>query len=122
MLKQVKFIGICVADQERARRFYQDVLGCEVLTDQPFDEKQRWIEMKIPNADTGFALFTPPGEENRIGTNIHTSILVDDIDAAFNHLRSHEVECLGEPQKEDWGSFLQFKDSEGNTLLLSAQK
>ena len=121
MLNQIKFLGICVEDQDRALKFYRDVLGCEVFTDQPFNEKQRWIEMKIPDAQTGFSLFTPDGMEDRIGTYVNTSILVDDIDAAYRHCQEHGVECLGTPQKSDWGSFLMIKDSEGNTLLLSGK-
>lgn len=119
MLKQIKFLGICVADQERAKTFYKDVLGCEVLTDQPFNDKQRWIEMKIPGAQTGIALFTPDGMEDRVGSFVNTSLIVDDIDAAYEHLQAHGVECMGTPQKAEWGSFFMFKDSEGNTLVIS---
>src|ERR1700759_3760605 len=65
MIKQVKFVSIPVADQKRALDFYTDKLGFTIITDQPFDEKQRWIELLIPKADTRVVLFTMQGDENR---------------------------------------------------------
>ena len=48
--------------------------GLQVATDQPMGNGQRWIELKIPGAQTGFALFTPDGHENRIGTFQNMSV------------------------------------------------
>ncbi|WP_419862415.1 hypothetical protein [Candidatus Palauibacter sp.] len=42
-------------------------LGFRVVTDQPLGE-QRWIELRIPGADTRVVLYTPPGQEDRVGT------------------------------------------------------
>ena len=47
MIKQIKFVSIPVADQNRALDFYTDKLGFTIITDQPFDEKQRWIELRF---------------------------------------------------------------------------
>ena len=63
MIKQIKFVSIPVRDQNRALDFYTDKLGFTIITDQPFDEKQRWIELRIPKAETRVVLFTPDGEE-----------------------------------------------------------
>jgi len=51
----------------RGLKFSTQKLGFKVVTDQPFDGKQRWIELLIPGAETWLALFTPEGHENRIG-------------------------------------------------------
>jgi catechol 2,3-dioxygenase-like lactoylglutathione lyase family enzyme len=59
MIKGVKFVSIPVRDQARAVTFYTEKLGFSIMTDQPFDEKQRWIELGIPGADTKVVLFTP---------------------------------------------------------------
>src|SRR3954464_15023826 len=68
MIKQIKFVSIPVADQNRALDFYTDKLGFTIITDQPFDEKQRWIELRVPKAETRIVLFTSNGDEKRIGT------------------------------------------------------
>ena len=41
MIKQIKFVSIPVSDQKRALDFYTEKLGFTIITDQPFDEKQR---------------------------------------------------------------------------------
>lgn len=121
MIKRIKFLGIPVQDQDRALSFYTEKLGFRVLTDQQFSEKQRWIELTIPGADTGVVLFTPEGHEDRIGTFVNTSWEVDNLDSTHSDLQSKGVEFAGPPQKQPWGSFVIMKDSEGNQIVLSAR-
>src|SRR3954468_14837663 len=83
MIKQVKFVSIPVKDQERALAFYRDKLGFEVTTDAPMGEGGRWIEMRPPGAQTRIVLFTPQGQEDRIGTFSGVSLECDDIDATY---------------------------------------
>ena len=56
-IRGVKFVSIPVTEQDRALAFYTEKLGFRVVTDQPFDGKQRWIELGIPGADTRVVLF-----------------------------------------------------------------
>ena len=121
MITRVKFVGIPVRDQDRALAFYRDKLGFRVATDQPFNEKQRWIELKIPNAETGVVLFTPDGHEDRIGTFFNGSIACDDVRKTFAELKARGVEFTSEPKSEHWGTFATFKDSEGNSFVLSSR-
>ena len=114
MIKQIKFVSIPVADQNRALDFYTEKLGFTIITDQPFDEKQRWIELRIPKAETRVVLFTPEGDEKRIGTFMNMSYACDDIDKTYAELKKRGVEFEGAPQKEPWGTYTLFKDSEGN--------
>ena len=67
MIKAIKFVSVPVADQDRSLKFFTDKLGFAVATDQPFEGKQRWIELRIPGAETRLVLFTPDGHEDRIG-------------------------------------------------------
>jgi catechol 2,3-dioxygenase-like lactoylglutathione lyase family enzyme len=52
MISHIKFVSVPVRDQNRALDFYTEKLGFTIITDQPFDEKQRWIELRIPKAET----------------------------------------------------------------------
>ena len=61
MIRGIKIASIPVRDQEVALQFYTDKLGFKVLTDQPFGNQQRWIELGIPGAESKLALFTPEG-------------------------------------------------------------
>jgi predicted enzyme related to lactoylglutathione lyase len=121
MIKRIKFLGIPVKDQDRALRFYTEKLGFRILTDQEFNENQRWIELSIPGAETGVSLFTPQGHEDRVGTFVNCSWEVDDVDKAYNELLSRGVEFAGPPQKQPWGSFVMMKDSEGNQIVLGSR-
>src|SRR6185503_8004720 len=53
MIKAVKFVNVPVTDQQRALEFYTNKLGFRVVTDQPFNDKQRWIELGLGKSGTG---------------------------------------------------------------------
>ena len=119
MIRQIKLIGIPVADQQRALDFYTSKLDFYIITDQPMGAGQRWIELGIKGAQTGIVLFTPEGHEDRIGTFLNSSWAVGNIDETYKQLLERGVEREGPPEKQPWGSFIKIKDSEGNTILLS---
>ena len=120
MIKQIKFVSIPVADQNRALDFYTDKLGFTIITDQPFDEKQRWIELRIPKADTRVVLFTAEGDEKRVGTFMNMSYCCDDIQETYKTLKERGVEFEGPPQEQPWGIYAILKDSEGNRFVVSS--
>ncbi len=121
MIKHIKFVSIPVADQQRALDFYTGKLGFRILTDQPFDSKQRWIELGIPGGETNLVLFTPTGHEDRVGTFGPCTFHCDDIDKTYEELTAKGVEFTGPPQRQPWGTFAMMKDSEGNSFVLSAR-
>ena len=121
MIRGIKFVTIPTRDQDRALAFWTEKLGFAIASDQPFDDKQRWIELRIPGADTRLVLFTPPGAEERIGTFSPVSLWSDDIDATYQQLVDAGVEVLGPPKKMEWGSSLMFKDPEGTSFHVSSR-
>src|SRR6516162_1884459 len=121
MIKGIKFASVPVTDQDRALLFYTEKLGFRILTDQPFNDKQRWIELKIPGAETGVVLFTPDGHEDRVGTFFNGSFACDDVRKAHADLKAKGVEFTGEPKEEPWGTYAIFKDSEGNSFVLGSK-
>jgi len=49
----IQFAELPVSDQERAKRFYMQKLGCELVSDAPIGKDGwRWIELKFPGAET----------------------------------------------------------------------
>ena len=121
MIRGIKFVGIPVSDQNVALKFYTESLGFKVTTDQPFNDKQRWIELMIPGAETGLALFTPEGHEDRIGQFQSISYWCDDVFATAKALASKGVTFTKEPTNEVWGSVAIFKDPDGNQFVLSSK-
>jgi predicted enzyme related to lactoylglutathione lyase len=121
MITSIKFISIPVRDYDRALEFYTQKLGFKVTTDQRFGESSRWIEMKVPRGETGIALFTPPGQEERIGTFMPMSYQCDNVQRTFEELKERGVEFVQEPKTESWGTSAIFKDSEGNQFVMSSR-
>ncbi len=121
MIRGIKFVGIPVHDQDVALKFYTEALGMKVLTDQPFTPQQRWIELTIPGADSGIALFTPEGHEKRIGEFQSISFWCDDVFATADAMKKKGVVFSKEPAQESWGSVAIFKDPDGNQHVLSSR-
>lgn len=119
---KVKFCTIPVADQQRALRFYTEKLGCEVLTDQPFGDGTRWIEVSWPGRETSFVLFTPPGMAERVGGFSMASLSTDNIEKTYSEFVARGVEFVEPPTKQPWGIQAIFKDSEGNSFVMTEEQ
>lgn len=121
MLRAIKFVSIPVSNQDRSVEFFTQKLGFNVATDQPFDDNQRWIELRIPGAQTRLVLFTMPGQEDRIGTMANLAFSSDDVRATYEQLVAQGVSFDGEPQDADWGTSAIFRDPDGNQFLISSK-
>jgi predicted enzyme related to lactoylglutathione lyase len=121
VISKIKFLGIPVADQDRALRFYTEKLGFTVVGDVPFNEKQRWITVAIPGAETQITLFTPTGHEDRIGTLVNMAYQVPDLQKTYEELSAKGVEFVRPPTSQAWGTFALFKDSEGNIFCIATE-
>jgi len=119
-MKMIKFVSVPVKDQDRALAFWTKKVGMQVVTDQPMGPGMRWIELKLPGAQTGIVLFTPQGHEGRIGTFSGISFATDDVEKSHRELSGRGVEFAQPPRKEPWGTSAIFKDSEGNSYVLSS--
>lgn len=122
MIRGIKLAGIPVRNQDAALNFYTEKLGFKVHTDQPFNDKQRWIELLIPGAESKLALFTPEGHEDRIGGFQSLTFWCDDVMATAKTLKAKGVEFTVEPRTEPWGTMGIFKDVDGNQFVLSSRQ
>ncbi len=120
-VRGIKFVSVPTRDQDRALAFWTEQVGFAIATDQPFDATQRWIELRIPGAETRLVLFTPTGHEDRIGGFTNVSFWSDDIDATYARLVERGVEVLGPPQKMEWGASLMFRDPDGTTFHVGSR-
>ena len=121
MITHVKFVSIATADQDRALDFWTRRVGFTVLSDQPFSESQRWIELQVANGDTRLVLFTPEGQEDRIGAFFNGAFACDDVEATHRQLSERGVEFDSPPRKQPWGTFATFRDPDGNQFVLSSR-
>ncbi len=120
MITHIKFVSIPTRDQDLALAFWTEKVGCKVVTDQPFDDTQRWIELRIGTSDTRLVLFTPEGQESRIGDAFNGALACDDVAATHRQLSERGVEFVTGPTETPWGSYAVFKDPDGNQFVLSS--
>lgn len=118
MITHVKFVSIPTRNQDAALAFYTEKLGFKLVTDQPHDEKQRWIELRIGSSDTRFVLFTM--DESRIGSFFNW-LACDNVEKTYQELTQRGVKFQGPPQQQPWGTFALFEDIDGNQFGLSSR-
>ena len=121
MITHLKFASVPTRDQDAALRFWTEQVGFSVLSDQPFSDSQRWIELSIRDSDTRLVLFTPDGHEDRVGGFFNGAFACDDVEATHRQLSERGVPFDGPPQKQPWGTFATFRDPDGNRFVLSSR-
>ena len=121
MITHLKFVSVPARDQDSALRFWTGQVGFAVLSDQPFSETQRWIELSIGDSDTRLVLFTPDGHEDRIGGFFNGAFACDDVEATHRQMSERGVPFDSPPQKQHWGTFATFRDPDGNRFVLSSR-
>ena len=120
MIVHVKFVSIPVTDQDRALAFYTEKLGFKLVTDQPFDDKQRWIELRIGNAETRFVLFRMDQRASP-GSPFNGALACDNVQKTYDELKARGVEFDSPPQEQPWGTFAVMRDQDGNQFVLSSR-
>lgn len=118
-ITQIQLLSVPVADQDRAKDFYVDTLGFELLADNPMGPDQRWVQVGPPGGQTSITLVTwfdtmPAGSLK--GLVLET----DDLDADVAALRSRGVAIPDGIQEQPWGRYVTFDDPDGNGIVLQA--
>jgi predicted enzyme related to lactoylglutathione lyase len=121
MIKGIKIVSVPVTDQQRAVSFYTEKLGFAIATDQPFNDKQRWIELRISGSDARLVPFMMDGFEDRVGKFQNFTFYCDNVEKTAQEMKAGGVEFVQEPKAESWGTSAIFKDSEGNQFVLGTK-
>jgi catechol 2,3-dioxygenase-like lactoylglutathione lyase family enzyme len=116
-ITHIHLVSLPVTDQDRARQFYLDVLGFDLVRENPMGPDQRWVEVAPRGAQTSITLVTwfptmPAGSVK--GTVLET----DDLDGDVAALTAKGVGIDGGIQQQPWGRFVTFDDPDGNGIVL----
>jgi catechol 2,3-dioxygenase-like lactoylglutathione lyase family enzyme len=117
-LTHLQLLSVPVADQDRARAFYVDTLGFDLISDVQMGPGQRWVMVGIPGAQTSLTLVTW-FETMPAGSLRGLVIETDDLEADSKALAGRGV-ALSDRQAAPWGQFVTFEDPDGNGLILQA--
>ena len=116
-ITHLQLISLPVADQDRSVQFYVDVLGFDLVRDNPMGPEMRWVQVAPKGAQTSVTLVTwfptmPPGSVK--GLVLET----DDLDGDVAALTANGVRIEGGIQEQPWGRFVTFDDPDGNGIVL----
>ncbi|MFJ3925397.1 VOC family protein [Streptomyces sp. NPDC090022] len=98
--------SVFVDDQEKALRFYTEVLGFVTKHDVPLGGGARWLTVVSPEAPDGTELLLEPSGHRAVGPYKAalvedgipaTSFAVDDVRAEYDRLRALGVRFTQEP-------------------------
>ena len=116
-INHVSVISVPVSDPDRAKAFYAETLGFDVLSDSEFAPGRRWLQLVPPGAQTSITLTTwfedfPPGALRGLILD------VDDLDATRRELEGRGVDFPEDSMDTPWGRFAAFADPDGNRWSL----
>jgi predicted enzyme related to lactoylglutathione lyase len=116
MIKEVAFIAIAVSDKERARKFYQETLELKPGTT---GMGGAWVEYDLGATTIGVGC-SPNWKPSRDGTTV--AFEVDDIDATIVTLMERGVEFDMGKLETPVCWMAQFRDPDGNKLVVHKRK
>lgn len=118
----VSKVRVGVVDQERARRFWVDMVGCEVVQDESYGD-QRWLEVRLPDGAV-LILERHDGPDERASPgqpNTAVFLGCDDVDATWRDLTGRGVSFVQEPVDMPFGRWALFDDGQGNRFPLTVK-
>ena len=109
---KLELVIIPVTDVDRAKAFYVDQVGFHADHDRVVSDDLRFVQLTPPGSACSIAFGTgiSPSEP---GTVKGLQVVVDDAQAAHDHLAANGVE-VGDVQHLAWGDFVFFSDPDGN--------
>jgi catechol 2,3-dioxygenase-like lactoylglutathione lyase family enzyme len=114
----IKLVTVPVTDQEKARDFYVDVLGLEVVQDMTMGP-MRWLEVTPGKESTAHLALLPGMPGLSPGGLRGVQLFTSDLDGDCESLRAAGVEVDG-PNARPWGRDATFADPDGNGFVLMA--
>jgi catechol 2,3-dioxygenase-like lactoylglutathione lyase family enzyme len=116
-LTGVQVVSVPVSDQDRARDFYVDVLGLELLRDAQMQPGMRWVQVAPRGSAATLTLVTwfdtmPAGSLR--GLVLET----DDLDGDVERFRGRGVPLPDGVEDQPWGRFVRVTDPDGNVLIV----
>jgi len=127
MINRISTVSLFVADQDRAKEFYTNVLGFDLRVDAPLypGATVRWIAVAPQDSETELILYLPDENwehyQQVVGKTQAITLEVADMSAVHTKLKARGVTFVQEPEAQPWGTFAIIKDSENNNLLLVEQ-
>ncbi len=120
-ISRVQLFSVPVSDPDRARDFYLDVLGFDLVREMPMAPGTRWIQVRPHGGETSITLVTW-FDTMPAGSLTGVVLESDDLDADMARLREHGVSLDDAVRDDPWGRSIGFADPDGNRLILQTTR
>ncbi len=118
-VNEIAFVANPVTDKQRARDFYEGLLGLKATMDSDFPEGF-WIEYDIASATLAISNFWKPPTEAHMGGSV--GLEVEDYDATIAELKAKGVRFTMETMDTPVCRFSVVLDPDGNSLFIHQRK
>ena len=115
---RLELIQVPVSDIDRAKEFYVEKLGFNADHDHQVSDEIRFVQLTPPGSAASIAL-TSGAHQMTPGSIEGLQMVVDDAEASRSGLAERGVD-VSDVQVFPWGSFVFFKDPDGNGWALQA--
>ncbi len=125
---KLELVVVPVSDVDRAKSFYVDQLGFDLIVDHRAGEEFRVVQVSPTGSACAIALMKNPDAAGSL-QGLH--LVVEDVEAARSELAANGVEVSEvfhfvdgtqqegpDPEHADYNSFLNFADPDGNGYLV----
>jgi catechol 2,3-dioxygenase-like lactoylglutathione lyase family enzyme len=116
-LQDVTVVSVPVSDQDRAKAFYVNTLGFQLIRDDDSVPGIRWVQVASQPGATALTLVTWFGTMPA-GSLRGLVLACDDLDAEYQRLHAAGVQFDSPPQQQPWATEAVFRDPDGNMLVL----
>jgi predicted enzyme related to lactoylglutathione lyase len=115
---RLELIQVPVSDIDRAKAFYVEQVGFHADHDHRVSDELRFVQLTAPGSACSIAL-TSGAHQMTPGSIEGLQMVVDDAEATREELAERGVEVT-DVQEFPWGSFVFFRDPDGNGWALQA--
>ena len=116
MQMKLEVVHVPVSDVDRAKAFYTEKIGFNADHDHQVNDELRFVQLTPPGSACSIAIGTGL-TKMQPGSIEGLMMVVADVQAARDELMQRGTE-VSEIDVQAWGSFVNFKDPDGNSWVL----
>ena len=120
MQQQLGQVVLLVDDYDKAIHYFVSKLNFELIEDTPMEDK-RWVVVQPPGRSGASLLLAKAANEqqrqyigNQTGGRVAFFLYTDDFWRDYRRMCECDVDFIGTPREEDYGTVIVFRDVYGN--------
>jgi catechol 2,3-dioxygenase-like lactoylglutathione lyase family enzyme len=127
MIDGISNVFLYVKDQDRAKKFWTETMGFELVQDTPYNmgegPQERWLVVMPPDRGIKLNLQLTPKGFPEISDELSWMLFTcEDIQQTYKELTERGVEFTEAPSEQFWGWWAVFKDPDGHLIGLGQRR